>query len=636
MTFRIISRVATILCLMTGMSTSHVQAENTVVSPGKKFSIHFSVKDTAKIQGALFWRVDYNGKTLMAESQLGFTLLNAPSMDAEFKITRVKHSKHDSIWKTVYGEQSEIRDNYSQMQVTVEDNQSPPRHLLLTFRAYDEGVAMRTTFPVQKAFSTLTIKSEETRFRFNEDLLTWTTRNAQGSYKKLHLSEMNLKHNYERPLFMKNSEGLHLVILEAGMLDYSRMRLGRDASVPNTIISRLGGTVSLKTPYSTPWRVLMVAATPGEILESNYLTLNLSPPNRLADTSWIKPGKQCREYSITTKNSKAMIDFLAKVGLEYLELDTGWYGPESDEAADASTVTRAAYFEKHYPGSFDLPEIIRYAKSKGIGVVLYVNRIHLEKQLDELLPLYQKWGIAGLKFGFVRVGDQDATKWMHDAIRKCGEHHLFVDIHDEYRPTGIERTYPNFMTSEGIKGNEGAGPTPKQDVENTFIRCLCGPADFTMAWHQKRVKLSWSHQMAAAIVYYSPLQTLFWSDPASMFTGDEPYMKFFGALPTVWNQKRVIHGEIGEYITVARRSDDAWFVGTMNAMKRRKVDIPLSFLTPGIKYTATIYYDTDPEGATESKSLKIKTMDVTSETVIHADMADNGGQAIHITPVAKP
>jgi len=235
------------------------------------------------------------------------------------------------------------------------------------------------------------------------------------------------------------------------------------------------------------------------------------------------------------------------------------------------------------------------------------------------------------RLGFVQEGSQHWTKWLHDSIKKAADYHMIVDAHDEYRMTGTERTYPNFLTCEGVRGNEGR-PTPKQDLENVFLRSLCGPADFTMCWYEPSLKMSRAHQMAASVVYYSPLQTLYWYDQPKMFSGDEDYLEFFRALPTVWDEKRVIQGEIGEYITLARRKGDAWFVGTMNAIEHRRLDIPLTFLKPGVKYRAVIYSDSDPAEAAKSKSVKIKRGSVTSETIIRADMANNGGQAIYIVP----
>ena len=604
----------------------HKEDSLNVVSPNGALRMVFST--SVNEEDGLFWQVYFQQKEVMKPSRLGFELEGMAALSNGFKVIKVERMAYGKTWKPPFGEASSFKDHYNEMSITLQEKQAPLRQLVLHFRAYDEGVAFRTTFPKQAKMKSCKILRENTSFSFVGDHQAWVTERAQGGYKTVRLSKLNPKKEYERPFVMKTDSGLYLAVLEAGLLDYSRSLISREKEVPFGLITTLSGPATISFPYSTPWRVLMVGKTPGELLQHNYLLLNLSPKNRLDDTSWIKPGKQCREYTLTTKNSKAMVDFLAANGLDYLELDTGWYGEERNEKHDATTPTRATYFSRF--GSYDFHEILQYAKSKNIGVVLYVNRIHMRKQLDEILPLYKKWGIAGIKIGFVDVGSQEATTWLHETIRKCAKYHLFVDVHDEYRPTGIERTYPNFLTSEGVKGNEGNGPTPKQNVENTFIRCLCGPTDFTMAWHNKRVKLTWAHQMASAVIYYSPLQTIFWSDRADTFTGKEPYLKYFTALPTVWDEKRVIQGEIGEFITIARRKGTDWFVGTMNANKQRQLTIPLSFLAPGEKYTATIYFDTDPADPSQMKSVQIKTIDVTAESVIKADMANNGGQAIWI------
>jgi alpha-glucosidase len=630
------------LPILAGTAISHAKlVSGAVSSPDGGIAVTFSIKDAGSAKGAMFWKVAWKGRTVMEDSRLGFTLEGAPAFDSGFKVLRIERDSQDTTWKPPYGEASEYRDHYNEMRVTVQDAQTPPRTLILSFRAYDEGAAYRVTFPKQKAFDTLTIKSENTQFRFAGDHKAWTTQHAQGTYEIQPLSKLRPGRQYERPFVMKTADGGYISILEAGNVDYARMRIGLDKSAPHAVVSRLGSPCEIRPPYSTPWRLVMPADTACELLQRNYMLLNLSPPCRIADTAWIKPGKQMRDVTITRKGGFAMADLAAKLGLDYVEIDAGWYGDERTDSSDATTVTpsrsRGGFTEQ------DLHDVIAHAKSKGLGVILYVNRRALEKQLDDLLPLYKKWGVAGMKFGFINQGPQKWTKWLHESLAKCAEYHMLVDAHDEYRPTGTERTYPNFLTAEGIRGNE-AKPTPKQDLDTAFLRAMCGPADFTMCWHAPSLKMSWPHQMAASVVYYSPLQTIYWYDQPKQFTGDEDYLAFFRALPTVWDQKVVVQGEIGEFITVARRKGDCWFVGTMNAVKPRKVDIPLSFLAPGKKYKATIYSDDpsvldvkiDPSGKgkgnPESKNLVIKTMEVTSESVIHADMANNGGQAIHIVP----
>ena len=240
------------------------------------------------------------------------------------------------------------------------------------------------------------------------------------------------------PCVLETADNKVIAIAEAALVDYSRMRLRRSDSFEHTLVSNLHDPVVAKLPLITPWRVIMAAESAGQLLERNDLLLNLNQPCAIPDTSWIKPGKVIRDVSLSTEGGKACVDFCVKYGLQFIEYDAGWYGDQEDEKSDARTVSRQ---------NLDLQDVIRYAKERGIGVIVYVNRRHLERQLDELLPLYKSWGLAGIKYGFVQHGSQKWTAWMHDVIRKTAEYGLMVDVHDEYRMTGWQRTYPNFMTA---------------------------------------------------------------------------------------------------------------------------------------------------------------------------------------------
>lgn len=194
----------------------------------------------------------------------------------------------------------------------------------------------------------------------------------------------------------------------------------------------------------------MIADSPGKLLEQNYILQNLNPPCEIPDPSRIKPGKAIRDITLTTTGGLACIDFAVSHGLQYVEFDAGWYGPEYEMSSDATTITLDG---KRSKGPFNLHEIVRYGEEKGIEVILCVNRRALEQQPDTLLPLYRSWGIAGIKYGFVQVGDQEYTRWLHEAVKKTAQYKM-VDIHDEYRPTGFSRTWPNLLTQEGIQTND--------------------------------------------------------------------------------------------------------------------------------------------------------------------------------------
>ncbi|MBN1845689.1 MAG: glycoside hydrolase family 97 N-terminal domain-containing protein [Sedimentisphaerales bacterium] len=608
--------------------TASAAAED-LSSPNGSIRVAVEVRDAPDgRRNCLFWSVAYRGKTIIDDSALGLKLKDAAALDRGFSILAASRSSHDSTWKPVYGERSEIRDAYNSLQIDLRDDNDPPRRMQLRLRAYDEGVALCHAVPEQDALREFVIESEDTRFGFRGDHPAWAVYSAQGRYEATTLDR--IRPNCERPLTVRVSDDLYVAVAEARLVDYARMRLGPVPGKRHALVSMLAGTVKAAAPFAAPWRVILIGESPGQLLERNSLFLNLNEPCAIKDTSWIRPGKVIREVTLTTAGGKACVDFAVRQGLQYIEYDAGWYGPENDDRSDATTVDVDPQRSR---GPLDLAEVIRYANQKGIGVWLYVNRRALERQLDEILPLYQRWGVRGVKFGFVQVGSQPWTRWLHEAIRKAADHQLLVDVHDEYRPTGFERTYPNFLTMEGIGGNETMPPA-EQDLIYPFTRYLCGPADYTICWYNDRVKNTRAHQLAAAVVYYSPLQFVYWYDRPDQF-GGEPEAEFLRFVPTVWDDTRVLHGRIGETITVARRRRADWFVGSMNAVERRQVDIPLSFLPAGQTYQAEIYQDRNPRG-TDRHRVDIRLIEVDCQDTLIADMAANGGQAIRLTPKPEP
>ncbi|CAG0928421.1 hypothetical protein PLCT1_00732, partial [Planctomycetaceae bacterium] len=387
----------------------------------------------------------------------------------------------------------------------------------------------------------------------------------------------------ERPLTVELPGGTYLAIGEAGLVDHARMKFIHVPEEPNTIGVRLFGPVTATSPYATPWRFIMVADSPGELLERNDLVLNLNEPCQISDTRWIKPGKVMREITLSTTGAEACIDFCAAHGIEYVEFDAGWYGYEYSHTSDASRVDVDP--RRNPAKDLDLQRIMAYARQKNVGVFLYVNHRALENQIDEILPIYERWGIAGLKFGFVHVGSDRWTHWLHEAVRKAARHHLMVDVHDEYRPTGYSRTYPNLLTQEGVYGNE-CMPEATLNATLPFTRFLAGAADYTICYYHQAgirnvagIKTTSAHQLALAVIYYSPLQFIFWYDKPSDYQG-EPEVAFFEHLPTEWDTTKVVLGEIGRYAAVARRRDSTWFVGAITNNDARTLTIPLSFLQP--------------------------------------------------------
>lgn len=365
----------------------------------------------------------------------------------------------------------------------------------------------------------------------------------------------------------------------------------------------------------------MVGERPVDLINNNDIVLNLNPACKLADTSWIKPGKVFRSGDLKHDRVKAAIDFAAERGIQYVHMDAGWYGPEMKMSSDATTVSPDK--------DLDIPALCKYAESKGIGLMVYVNQRALVQQLDTLLPLYKKWGLKGIKFGFVQIGNQRWSTWLHDAVRKCGEYGLMVDIHDEYRPTGFSRTYPNLMTQEGIGGNEEM-PDALHNTILPYTRFLAGAADYTLCYFNGRVKNTKAHQLAMAAVYYSPLQFMFWYDRPEFYKGEEE-LEFWKAIPSVWDDSRALDGEIGEYIVQARRSGNDWFVGAMTNTEARTITLTTDFLEPGKKYMLHLYEDDDKLNTRTKVRSTHKKIKAGDKLVLK--LKASGGAALHFIPL---
>ncbi len=599
-------------------------AANRVESPDGNVVVEFLLRSG----GVPAYQIDYLGKPMILESRLGFD----PAGTNDFQIIATATNAHHGQWTQIYGERKVVPDNYRELSIDL--NQPAGRKLRVTFRAYNEGAAWRCTFLEQAGPGAFTNTAERTEFRLPPDTWGYEEHGTEGEYLRAKISDVQPQ--CERPLTLEFASGLFGSLLEADNQRYPRLLLAPLPNVPGALYSALGGTTANTAPGSllddgrnaravlspgdsTPWRVLLVGEKPGDLLEHNYLVLDLCPPLALADTSWIKPGKAMRDTTLTTTNSKAIIDFAAKAGLSYVSLDWKWYGSEDPVTGDATTV-RAT--------NLDIPEIIRYGRSRNVGLIVYVDRRQIKKQRDLLFPLYEQWGVKGVKIGFVDVGPQQETAWITETIQKAAEHHLLLNIHDGYRPTGLARTYPNLMTVEGIRGNEHF-PTPAHNCIVPFTRYLAGSADYTVCYYDARDQTTHAHQLGMSVISYSPLQWLFWYDQPGLYRG-EPEIEFFQHVPTVWDDTKVILGKIGEYAAIPRQSGDDWFVGTINGAEARQLQVSLSFLTPGRHYTARLYSDSAAVQTRTHVALETRTVD--SQTTLQVPLRIGGGHAIWITP----
>lgn len=609
-------------CILSLLFVMNIHAIE-VKSPNGEHAARFMVQSTDECEYGLFFEIDSKSKTIIAPSQISFRFADQELFEDHLSISATKIETHDSTWKPVYGERSQIRDHYNELTITAAEREEPQRKIIIHVRAYNEGIAFCYEFSEQDALQSFSIENEMTEFRFLKDGPAWATYSAQGLYEKVPISK--IKKGCERPLTVQVSDDCYVALAEARLVDYARTKFDPIGGGASGVVTALSSDVKATAPYRSPWRVVMIAGSPGELLENNDLILNLNGPCAIQDPSWIKPGKVIRETSLTTSGGTACVDFAVRNGLQYIEYDAGWYGHEYDDASDATTITVDPDRSK---GPLDLQKVIEYAHQKGIGVIVYVNRRALEKQLDEILPLYRKWGIDGIKYGFVNVGSQNWTTWLHEAVRKAADYQMMVDIHDEYRPTGYSRTYPNLMTQEGIRGDE-TKPVNDQTQTILFSRMLAGAGDNTICYYDPRVTDNASHayQLAKTVCFYSPWQFLYWYDrPAEIEKENDREIEFFAQVPTVWDETHVLDAVIGEYAVMARCSGEEWFVGCMNAETPRDYEAPLSFLEEGVNYTATMY-STDKKLETRTK-VAITQETVRSTSTLNLHLPKNDGIAI--------
>lgn len=606
-----------------------------VQSPDGKIQIHFGINDSS----AIFYSVEFEDSVIIQPSLLGFQIEGETDFGKNIEIVSFSEEEVNQTWKPVYGERSEVKDNYNQLNIHLKEITIPEREFEISFRIYNEGLAFKYTFLPQSGKKSIVVQKELTEFNFKKNYNCWVSDRAQSEYRKIPISSVTKP--AERPLLIEAGENV-IALGEAKLIDFARMKfiVGENK---NSLVAELQGEAEISLPYTTPWRTIMIGKSPGELLENNFFFENLNDPCAIEDVSWIKPGKVIREVTLTTQGGKACVDFAAENGLQYVEFDAGWYGPEGNPESDASTIT---VDPKRSSGPLELLEIIEYAKNKNIGIILYVNRRALEKQLDEVLPLFKSWGIKGVKYGFVQVGSQEWTIWLHEAIIKAAENQLMVDVHDEYRPTGFSRTYPNLMTQEGIRGDEES-PGNEHTLTTLFTRMLAGAGDNTNCYFAPRVteKMGGNiSQLAKAVLLYSPWQFLYWYDrpqgspgekggagSSAGFIQDLPELNWYKNLPVVWDESKVIEGEIGAFATIVRRSGDDWFLGSLTGMMGRSIEIDLDFLDGDTNYEAIIYsHDSELKSSTKVKTDREV---VRNDKTLILKIPKNSGLAIHFVKI---
>ena len=612
------------------------------------------------------YRVTFHGKSIVEDSPLSLEFRRGGTWAAGQEITGVHRNAHDETYSLVAGKSSRARDHYNQMSVALRETAAPYRKIELHFRAYNDGAAFRYFIPDQDLLGQFEILSERSEFRFPADYTCWARQDGsfttaqEQEFERISLDRIQPGAIVGLPLTISLGGTMTAALTEANLRDYAGMYVEGVPGHPHTLVTRLSPlpdekdvAVRARAPHYTPWRVLMLGAKPGDLIESNII-LNLSDPCVLSDTSWIIPGKTVFPWwvnfkapppvpsTMTTENQKYYIDFAQEIHARYLEFEPPWYGPEKQAVDDPESLD----ITKVIP-ELDMPEILSYGRQHGVGLIIWMHWKALRKQMDEALALYAKWGAKGIKCDFMNSDDQSMVNFYEEVAQKCAQLHLMVDFHGAYKPTGLRRTYPNLITREGVMGAEynksTKRETPLHNVTLPFTRMLAGPMDytpggmrnvtaeqFTINYDYPNVMGTRCQQLAMYVVYESPLMMV--SDSPEAYRAAVG-TDFIREVPTSWDETRVLAGEVAEYVVIARRLGTNWYIGAMTNWTPRHLSISLAALGNG-HWEADVYHD-GPDAARTPTDITHSPTILQSSRPLVIDLAPGGGWAAHLKPVAK-
>jgi alpha-glucosidase len=633
----------------------------TLLSPNGK--IQLKIEAGEKLQ----WSVMHQSTSVIAPSPISLQMKGGETLGANAKISSSKNERINNKIAALHYKKDTVEDNYSQLTLNCKGDDG------VIFRAYDDGVAYR--FFAKKKDSII-IQSEEANFNFTDDdsaFIPYSNDPHNGdkyecsfenTYQHIKLSQFKKDTVAFAPVLVELKEGNKVVITEADLEDYPGMFLtnGKNANslrgdfAPYVLEDKQGGHNSLQAFVTKradyiaktqgtrmfPWRVVIISASDKELL-NNDMVYRLASPSRVEDTSWIKPGKVAWDWwndwnishvdfraGINTETYKYYIDFAAANHIEYILLDEGW--------ADSKDIMKIV-------PEINLQEIIDYGKQKEVGVWLWGGWLPLDQKIDEALSKYSKMGIKGFKIDFMDRDDQKMVQFFYRMAKKAAEYHLMIDYHGAYKPTGLQRTYPNILNIEAVHGMEQlkwSNPDmPKFDVTIPFIRMIAGPMDYTPGAMRNATKESFRsinsqpmsqgtrcHQLAMYIMYEAPFEML--SDNPTIYMHEPESLNCIASVPTTFNETVALDGKIGEYAAIARRKNDTWFVGAMGNWDAHDIIIDLSFLKDG-NYEAEIFKDgiNADRDATDYKREGIK---VSAKDKINVHLSTGGGWVAKIYP----
>ena len=629
-----------ICCLL--LLAGAAQAEDTIVtSPDGRVALRIA-PDASQFS---VWR---NGEAVIAPSALGLDLADAPALDG-LALAGREDTAVDRVIPLIATKAASARDHYRGATLTFRERGGAGRKLLLDVRAYDDGVAFR--YRLDEA-GPVRLRGERTAFTPAGDpscLATVANGAHETQFTRQHVSELSAQAGYDVPLVCTTPSGrTAYAITQADLGGYTGATLWREGQSLRVRLSavpkRQGPAYVSAAGLSSAWRVVMLGDRNGDLIASQ-LVGNLNPPPA-GDFSWVRPGKAAWDWwsgplegmKPTMDNYRRFIDFAAEAGFPYYLIDAGWAwgtGAGCCAALPGTDITRPAE-------GIDMPALVRYAAGKGVGLLLWVHWEHLAPRMEQVLDTYAGWGIKGIKVDFMDRDDQEMVAFYRRAVAATAQRHLLLDLHAAYVPDGLQRSYPNFITQEGVLGAEwnklDKRVTPQHNLMLPYTRMLAGPMDYTPGGFHNVTPASFSvrpllpltqttrgQALAMYVVYDSPLQMV--SDDPDAYRGAAGF-DFIRRVPTAWDETRFLSGEPGRDIVLARRQGRNWYVGAMQADDAARTEqVALNFLPAG-RYRATVWQDGDRPDAVQRTEREI-----TAGEAIALRLAPAGGAALILEPL---
>ena len=638
----------------------NAQKEIKLTSPGK--SIVFSLRTGATVPE---YKIIYKGRTLLNNSfiQLNF---EGDGLRNTMKTGKPVFSTGDETYKLVVGKSKQVRNHYNELSVSLEERDVPKRKINLIVRAYNDGIAFRYEFPMQDSWISYTLNDELTQFNFTGNptvralFLPNYTSSHEGLYTTIPYKEIKEDTLMDMPALFEFADNTFIAITEAALVDYAGMYLVKQNGILTSRLSPLPGQEPVKVkaimPHRSPWRVIMISDRIGALIESNLLT-NLNEPSKIPDVSWIKPGKTTFPWwngNVTPDTSfapgnnfetnKYFIDFCHKNKIEYHSVVE--YGGHEWYVNDGSNFQPGPNVDvtKPVPG-LDMKQVCDYAKEKGVGIRVWVHWKALYPKLEEAFAQFEQWGISGMMVDFMDRDDQEMVNWQIKVLEVAARHKLHIQFHGAYKPTGMHRTYPNELTREGTLNYEvnkwDTIVNPGHDINIIFTRMLAGSTDYHLGGFRSVARSQFKvqntrplmmgtrcHMLALYVVLESYLGML--CDYPEAYLG-QPGFEFLKQVPTTWDETKVIDAKVGEWISIARRKNSDWFIGTITNWTAREVSVNLNFLPPG-NYSAEIYSDAE-DAETNPNHLKHEIISVNNSTLLHIKLAPGGGHVISLKKI---